>query len=135
VKIYYEAMRVMDDGEVVILGEIFKDDIKYKPSGEKFEPLAGHGETVFCKDPTPGHVHAKSCAVPFVDVVRPAMDAFFASWDAAPEDPKPVAMPKKSIQVVEDGKPKAQQVDDKDLAALDLVAPVKAEVAPDVSSK
>lgn len=128
-KIYNECLRAMSDGEIVIVGSIYKDDIKYKPSGEAYEPLASHGETVKCENPTKGHVHAKSCAIPFVDVVAPAMNAYFAAWDAQPEDAVAVAMPKKTIQVVEDGKTKAVQVDDKDLAVKDFVAPVVAEVA------
>jgi hypothetical protein len=120
-KIYYECHRAMTNGEIVIVGEIFKDDVKYKASGEKFEPLAGHGETVKCLEK---HSHGKPCAVPFVDVVRPAMESYFAAWDAQPEDAVAVDMPKKQITVKEDGKDKVQSVDDKDLAAHDLVADV-----------
>jgi hypothetical protein len=104
--IKYRVERIMTDGECILIGD----------NGE-----AAHGETVYCQTK---HDHSKDCAVTLLDAkadkaapsVREKIDAWFAQWDAAPADPTAVEMPKKVVQVVEDGKTVNQSVDDKDLS-------------------
>lgn len=120
-KIFYKVNRVMSDGEIVIVGLIYKGDVP--PASQELQEngaLAGHGETVYCET---AHTHGKSCAAALLDSVRPAMESYFTAWDATPEDAVPADMPKKSLKVTEDGKTKTVQVDDLDLAALDLPVP------------
>lgn len=118
-KIYYRCDNgPMTDGSMTIVGRIYKDDVLPATREAQLNgALASHGESPKCEEK---HSHTKGCAVPMVDVVRPAMEKYFAEWDATPEDPTPVAMPMKEETVVEDGKAKKVQVEDRDLAAHDV---------------
>lgn len=111
-KIFYSADRIMSDGEIVIVGRIYKDDVKPDDPGQC---LAAHGETARCESDDPKHAHSKACAVALLPSVKEAMEAYFEAWDAAPEDAVHVEMPKKEVIVKVDGKSKKQMVDDRDL--------------------
>lgn len=51
-----------------------------------------------------------------LDSVKPAMKRYFIDWDAAPDDPVHVEMPKKTVVTKdENGKDKKSKVDDRDL--------------------
>lgn len=131
-KIFHSIVRCMTDGEITIVGKIYKND------DPNTETLAAHGETAYCQC---GGKHSKACAQQILDlepvvqaagkneetgedipeIKGPSMRAkiaeWFAQWDLMPEDPLHVAMPKKQVQEKGDnGKMVTKMVDDRDLS-------------------
>jgi hypothetical protein len=112
-KIFYKADRIMSDGEIVIVGRIYKDDVlPTDPIDQTNKAMQAHGETVRCAEE---HKHGLDCAKAALATVKPSMEAYFAAWDALPEDAVHVEMPQKEVTVKEDGKTKTKMVDDRDL--------------------
>lgn len=112
-QIFYKADRIMSDGEILIVGRIYKDDVLPDSHEKQMNgALAGHGETVRC---TEVHAHSKDCAKSLLPLVKASMESYFKAWDEAPEDPVHVEMPKKTVVSKVDGKDKKIEVDDRDL--------------------
>ena len=77
-KIFHSVLRCMTDGEITIVGTIYKND------DPKSDTLAAHGETAYCSC---GGKHSKACAAQMLDF-QPIVQAAGKNEETGEEIPE-----------------------------------------------